>query len=335
MSNITSYFFGQLTDGFDSTVRDHTKVFFQRVTEYAAKDALLCVKREGQLMYYAHSVPLISGGRFGVCIALNGLAFSRFSRLFACLQDFVAQLVIRGEIIGLNRRGELVAQVSNFVQAHAAVEVALARLQYEIDGLHDFIQLPQLDYSEGCGEELNINLSNTGEDEVFRYTVGGHTVFLQDPGQADVHLRSTYRDNLIELYSEKNDIGNELSQLKTDFAHLERQKKSLTLVAGLLLLLFIGGGIAIAYQNSLKKDIEQREGEIDHLNGDVRELSSQNDSMSSTMDEQRNTIEILQNELHWKRDSIEKLVQERDSLVLQNQEYSSIIEEFIANQEDE
>lgn len=225
MNNITLYLFGKLVNGFDVSIKDHTQVWLRELGETPASQARIWIKRQEQLMYYAYLTPLSSGGCFGVCLVLNGVAFCTFSRLFSCLQDFTEQLILRGDMIGLDERGDVVAQARDFQSVLSEVNDAQARLRHELGSLQDLVILPPLDYEEIDDDWQTHDLAHDTEHEIFSDSVGRKALLLLNSKASDSASMQSYRQRLAKLYAQKEEMEERLNEQEKMTAIATQQKE--------------------------------------------------------------------------------------------------------------
>lgn len=222
MTNLSVSLFGNLRSGYDATMHDHTKVFFERCLNSQQNISCLHIERWQNLMRYAFTLPLHSGGKFGVYILLNDAFYKDFAQLFTLFQKLVELIALRGKLIGLNEEGKIVAYIDYFAEAPQEVEWVKQQVLYEMSKIPNVAHLPpaELAFKE---MEQEFDLSLTSPHEILSSSQKGTFLCLHNSNyQSDSSLWN-YAQFLKNLHFEKRVLQTKNKELVEKLQSFTRQ----------------------------------------------------------------------------------------------------------------
>ena len=256
--NTTIYLLGKFDGRITSNVTDYTSSIFENFINKANAETQLIIHRSSDIMSYGYVRRIQDGNLFGICVQLNGMFCSNIDGLFDLFENTIANITIKGELLKLNREGNLVAEIKDFTQ-HAEV---ISRVINQCS--NDFSLL-----MSSCQQLPPINF-NTVDTDVQSFIVGenakiveasmmnGYT-FVYKANDFDTIALSGYRSILYNLNKENEDNIKSIKELKRKLAESNRREKRLGLVMVLGGIIFFG---IIIFINAIKgKDqvIQERE----------------------------------------------------------------------------
>ena len=86
--NSSVYIFGNLSSGYKQyPYEETTSLIFREFYTKAKATTQIAIRRDGNLMYYAYIRQLEQGKYIGFCVLLNGVALTRFERIFSLFEN--------------------------------------------------------------------------------------------------------------------------------------------------------------------------------------------------------------------------------------------------------
>ena len=256
--NTTIYLFGKFDGRVISNVTDYTASIFENFINKANAESQLIIHRSGEIMSYGYIRRIHENNLFGICVQMNGMFCSNIDGLFELFENTIANITIKGELLKLNREGNLVAEVKDFTQ-HAEV---ISRVINQCS--NDFSLL-----LSSCQQLPPVNF-NTIETDVKSFIVGenakiveasmmnGYT-FVYKAYDFDTIALSGYRSTLSSLNKENEENLKAIKDLKRKLAESNRREKRLGLVMVLGGVILLGVVIFISTLKGKDQVIQERE----------------------------------------------------------------------------
>ena len=121
--NSTIYIFGDFGNGYAQYPNDYTTEIFTQFQKHTQTTSQLTIHREENLMYYGYVRRLHKKGQYiGMCIVLNGSMFRGIKTLFNRFENYITDMVVRGQIIEFSDCGDLISTVTNLYERQREIE---------------------------------------------------------------------------------------------------------------------------------------------------------------------------------------------------------------------
>lgn len=330
--NCTIYLFGNLGQGVTLYPNDYTKDIFKEFISKANAPTQLIIHRDGAIMNYGYIRKIENEHLFGICIQINGQLVTAIKNLFEVFEDIITNIVVRGDILQLNKQGNIVSTSSNFTDKPQEVDRIIAYSQTELANLSSYCQtLPDIDYSSSDDEISNFKDSDNNQDIVNSSAKNGYT-FVFKANDYDTLALNGYRSTLYSLNKENEANKRSISELHKQLSVLKRQKKQMNIVVCLVLILFIGSIIFFNTLDAKNKDIQSKQETIElqdsansKLQQENEELHNEQQSLESmynslikehnTLEEEYNSLLTIYNALTRKCNQLEDIVDTKQSKI--------------------
>lgn len=251
--NSTIYLFGKLGQDITVSVNDYTKSFFEEFISKANAPTQIIIHRNGDIMNYGYVRKIENNNLFGICVQINGQYISTTKKLFEVFENIIANIAIRGEILHLNRRGDLEARTLNLLDKPEEIERAIANCQNEFSKLAPTCKpLPDIDFSTS-DSEIFFFKENEDNNTIIKTSVKNGYAFIYKEDDYDTLFLSGYRSTLSALNKENETYKKRISDQDYKLKILEREKKQMGAVVALFITLFIG---SILFFNTVEKKIK-------------------------------------------------------------------------------
>lgn len=299
--NISVYVFGCLGNGYTQYPDDYAKVIYQSFYAKSTASSQITIHRDNNLIYYGYIRKLdVSSQYIGFCVLLNGIMFSQIGRLFPIFENAVADLVARGEILHFSDRGEVTSSITNLNERQQEVERIVSVIQNQISDLGSYTRkLPPVSYGVSNNESKTFSESDKNEDIVNASCKFGYTYVLKDKDYDTVSL-SSYKNVLIRLNKEKDNLYNNYSELKTKYEKLTEQKKQYKKVVVLCVLIALCGIGLFFLKDSLdntRNNLKDARNDITQKEGMIKTRDEKIVSLESSLSAEQSRRESAENEL--------------------------------------
>ena len=330
--NCTIYLFGNLGQGLTLYPNDYTKDIFKEFISKASAPTQLIIHRDGTIMNYGYIRKIENDHLFGICVQINGQLVTAIKNLFEVFEDIITNIVVRGDILQLNKQGNIISATSNFTDKPQEVDRIIAYSQTELANLSSYCQtLPDIDYSSSYNDISNFKDSDNNQNIVNSSAKNGYT-FVFKANDYDTLALNGYRSTLYSLNKENEANKRNISELNKELSVLKRQKKQMNVVVCLILILFIG---SIVFYNTLdakNKDIQSKQETIeiqssanDKLTEENKELQNEQLSLETSYNslikghnalrEEHNSLITRYNSLTRKCKELESTVESKQSKI--------------------
>jgi phage shock protein A len=338
--NLSVYIFGKFGQGITASVSDYTKKFFEEFISKANAPTQIIIHRDGDIMNYGYVRRIENNHLFGICIQLNNQYFSTINNLFETFEGVVANIAIKGDIIRLNKKGDLEAISSNILDTPTELERIIAICQSEFAKLSDSCRdLPHIDFSTTSSNVNHFKESDNSYLIIETSLKNGYT-FIYKEQDYDTLTLSGYRITLSKQNKENEALKKRINDLDRKLKILERKKKQMGVVVALLITLFLGSVVFFNTLEEKNNDIKEREIIIDEqivknealreenkeIQGEITELENHNSKLRATQESTNQKLNNINNENKDLEKSLLKARQENNSYAIKIKSLTTRIE---------
>ncbi len=261
--NSTIYLFGKFGHGITASVNDYTKNFFEEFISKANAPTQIIIHRDGDIMNYGYVRRIEKNHLFGICIQINGQYLSDIRNLFDTFENMVANCAVRGDILRLNKNGDLEASISSLQDKPEEVDRVIANCQSEILRISNNCKtLPTIDYSTTSSDCSHFK-ENDDNDRIITSSVKNGYTFIYKEQDFDTLALMGYRTTLSTLNKENKSYKDKVKELEHELKTLARKEKQMGVVLVLLAILFIGSIFFFTTIEEKNADIETKQETID------------------------------------------------------------------------
>lgn len=279
--NSTIYLFGDLGQGITLYPNDYTKNIFKEFISRANAPTQLIIHRDGAIMNYGYVRKIENGHLFGICVQINGQYFTAIKKLFEVFEDITTNIVVRGDIIQLNKQGNLVATTSKLTNKPEEVDRVISYCQTELVKMSPFCRtLPSIDYSTSESDISSFKDTDNNLNIVNSSVKNGYTFIYKKDDYDTLALRG-YRSTLYSLNKENEANKRTITELDKQLSVLKRQKKQMNVVVCLVLVLFVGSIIFFNTLDAKNKNIQAQQETIEFQTTENNKLSEKNKDIYS------------------------------------------------------
>ena len=337
--NCTIYLFGKLGQGITASVNDYTKNFFEEFISKANAPTQIIIHRNGDIMNYGYVRKIENDHLFGICAQINGQYLLSTDKLFEVFENIITNITVRGDILYLNRQGNLEATTSNLLDKPDEIERAITNCQQEFERLSTTCRtLPHIDYST-TDSDINYFRETDNSEVIISASVKNGYTFIYKDRDYDSLALSGYRSTLSTLNKENENYKKQIAEQDTKLKNLERAKKQMGAVVSLLVIMFIG---SIVFFNT----IEEKNANLMDREQTIEEQKAENSSLArknKEIQKEKTDLQSLNRDLVTKHETINqeyanlnvayealkkenvKLVKENTTLSQTNKSYTSEI----------
>jgi len=245
------------------------------------------VHREDKLIYYAYVRKLEAGQYIGLCVVLNSVMLTDFNEMFSIFENLITSLVVNGNILQFNDKGDIISKASQLYTNQAEVSRVTDNLRNEFAKLENTRKpLPPVSYGIAKNEKRTFSVGDNTND-IVKASVSFNYTFIVKQKDFDTQSLSSYRGIVSRLNKEKADLSQKYQDLQKEHAKVLKQKKQFQLVV-FLALAILGCGIGLFFLN-------------DNLNMTKSELADANNTISirnDTIESKNNQITDLRRDVH-------------------------------------
>lgn len=297
--NSTIYIFGDFGYGCNQYPNDYTAEIFSQFHKRSQANTQLTIHRDDNMMYYGYVRKLHNCEQYiGICIVLNGSMFRGVKTLFNRFENYITDIVVRGQIIEFSNDGNLISKVTKLYECQNEIERITKFIQNDIETLTTQ-KLPPTNLSIGKSESKSFVIDDKAESILEATYNYGYTYIYKDTGYNTDSLTS-YSGKLHALNKEKTTALQIVDKQKQEISDLKKKQKNYKLVIWLIVFICIGGIIFISTINSRNETILR-------LNNNI-------ETQKQTIETQENTIEILRDTIYSRNIKIQSLKTDKQNL---------------------
>ena len=184
-------------------------------------------------MYYAYIRKLQQDRYIGLCVVLNALMLVRIDGLFSLFENTIFYLATNGKLVRFNRRDDLVTSMENLYLNKEDIEPLTEFLRAGFSRLeHDCTSLPAVSYGtskDSCKDFV----VDDDQDEIIKSSYTNGYTFIYKFKGFNIAQFNSYKEGMIKLYKEKQELQRQLDDLKEEVFAL---KTILFIVLGIFIL---------------------------------------------------------------------------------------------------
>lgn len=324
--NSTIYIFGDFGNGCAQYPNDYTSDIFQQFQKHTQATTQLTIHRDENLMYYGYVRRLHQKGQYiGICIVLNGIMFRGIKTLFNRFENYITDMVVRGQIIEFSDSGDLISTVTNLYERQQEIERITTFVQNDIETLTTQ-KLPPLNFSIGKNESKSFLIDDKAEsilEATYKY---GYTYVYKD-AEYNTSTLTSYSGKLQTLNKEKTAALQTIDKQKQEIIDLKKKQKNYKLVIGLVIFICVGGLICFI-------SIKNRNADIQYLNRCIEDQELTIEIQNQKLVENIETIKNKDNTISDLQSTNQRLISLRDSLSGVNRELNKSIEDLRGEKSD-
>ena len=298
--NSNIYLFGKFGQGITTSVDDYTKSYFKEFISKANAPTQIIIHRNGDIMNYGYVRKIENNNLFGICIQINGQYISETDKLFDAFENIIASCAVKGDILRLNKNGNLEATISNLLEDPEGLVRTIANCQNEILKLdHTCSTLPDIDYSTTDNDTCYFKESDDSAAIIKTSVRNGYT-FIYKERDYDTLALNGYRSTLSSLNKENEIFRSRIKEQEHKIKALEKKKKQMGVVVTLLAVMFFG---SIFFFNTIEEknaDIETKQQTIDKQEVENTSLSQNNATLANenkAIQQEKIVLQSLNNDL--------------------------------------
>ena len=297
--NSTIYIFGDFGYGCNQYPNDYTAEIFSQFHKRSQANTQLTIHRDDNMMYYGYIRKLHNREQYiGICIVLNGSMFRGVKTLFNRFENYITDIVVRGQIIEFSNDGNLISKVTKLYECQNEIERITKFIQNDIETVTTQ-KLPPTNLAIGKSESKSFVIDDKAESILEATYNYGYTYIYKDTGYNTDSLTS-YSGKLHALNKEKTAALQTIDKQKQEISNLKKKQKNYKLVIWLIVFICIGGIIFISTINS-------RNATILRLNNNIA-------TQKQTIEKQENTIEVLRDTIYSRNIKIQSLKTDKQNL---------------------
>lgn len=322
--NSNIYLFGKFGHSITTSVDDYTKSYFEEFISKAKAYTQIIIHRNGDIMNYGYVRKIEENNLFGICLQINGQYISETDKLFEAFENIIANCAVKGDILRLNKKGNIEATTSNLLDEPEELVRAITNCQNEILRL-DYAcrSLPNIDYSTTDNDTYYFK-ENDDSSTITKTSVRNGYTFIYKERDYDTLALNGYRSTLSSLNKENESFRSRIKEQEHKIKALEKKKKQMGVVVTLLAVLFFG---SIFFFNTIEEknaDIETKQQTIDKQEVENTSLSQKN----VTLVNENKAIQKEKTDLQSRNDDLTALQENlrRENQILKNN-YESILQE--------
>ena len=316
--NSTIYIFGDFGYGCNQYPNDYTAEIFSQFHKRSQANTQLTIHRDDNMMYYGYIRKLHNREQYiGICIVLNGSMFRGVKTLFNRFENYITDIVVRGQIIEFSNDGNLISKVTKLYECQNEIERITKFIQNDIETLTTQ-KLPPTNLSIGKNESKSFVIDDKVESILEATYNYGYTYIYKDTGYNTDSLTS-YSGKLHTLNKEKIAALQTIDKQKQEISNLKKKQKNYKLVIWLIVFICIGSIIFASTINS-------RNATILRLNNNIATQKQTIETQNETISVLRDTIISRNSKINDLKDEKSRLISSRDSLNSVNRKLNKSIE---------
>lgn len=297
--NSTIYIFGDFGYGCNQYPNDYTAEIFSQFHKRSQANTQLTIHRDDNMMYYGYIRKLHNREQYiGICIVLNGSMFRGVKTLFNRFENYITDIVVRGQIIEFSNDGNLISKVTKLYECQNEIERITKFIQNDIETLTTQ-KLPPTNLSIGKNESKSFVIDDKAESILEATYNYGYTYIYKDTGYNTDSLTS-YSGKLHALNKEKTAALQTIDKQKQEISDLKKKQKNYKSVIWLILIICVGCIIFIR--------------KINNRDDTIRGLRSKNAEQEQTIISRNNEIEVLRDTIYSRNIKIQSLKTDKQNL---------------------
>jgi cell division protein FtsL len=210
-----------------------------------------------------------------------------FNEMFSIFENLITSLVVNGNILQFNDKGDIISKASQLYTNQAEVTRITDSLRNEFAKLENTSKaLPPVTYSIAKNEKRTFSIDDNLNDIVKASVSYNYTLILKQDDY-DTQSLSSYRGIVCRLNREYKELTQKHQELQKEYDKVLKKKKQFQLVV-LLAISILGCGVGLFLLNDNLKSTQEelsnanqaiynKNERITELNGDIKDLNEKMD----------------------------------------------------------
>lgn len=305
--NSTIYIFGNFGHGNTQYPNDYTAEIFSQFQKRSQSNTQLTIHRNENLMYYGYVRKLHNREQcIGICVVLNSSMFRGVKTLFNRFENYITDMVVRGQIIEFSDNGDLVSKIANLYEFQNEIERITKFIQNDIETLA-LQKLPPSNLSIGKNESKTFVIDDKAESILEATYNYGYTYIYKD-AEYNTDSLTSYSEKLHTLNKEKTAALQTIDKQKQEISDLKKKQKNYKLVIWLVIFICVGGLICFIA-------IKNKDADIIHLQNSVATQEQTIEKQNTTIGALRDTIISRNIKNQALKTNVQNLEYKKDSLI--------------------
>lgn len=311
--NCNIYFFIETQKGYSQYPDNYSKVIIANIiakTDRKKNLSQFAISMNGKLAYMTYQYRYSDSKCFGICCEYNNVVPTNFEYLFEFFDNIVQDILNKGEIIRYASTGSICPSIDYISDKIEFVNYCSSYISNHLnDKLAKYINLPSQNYTS---EKKKVVVLAYDDD---------HTQLVDLLNTYDNVVISRDNPYVLGYANTLKKSSEKISQLETELAKINRQKKQYRMVV--FLVLAVAGCLVALYSfnnniQSLNGDLSQRKEEIKNLNKNLTIANAKIDKISFELSKKDQQIKVLQKESIKNKttiNSLNDLTKSQDSVI--------------------
>lgn len=241
--NSSVYIFGNLSSGYTQYPDDYTRDILKTFYSNAKSVTQIAIYRDGNLMYYAYIRKLENNAYIGLCVVLNGIAQTRFDKMFDLFENVISNLVAHGYLIKFSEKGTLIPNAEHLYMNREEVDLVTMSLKGGFENLQSSVmKLPPINYAVGKETVKECVAEDNKEDILKSSYTNGYTYIYKSKGFDTTQINS-YRGILSQMKKERDSYKDKCDSLSVQLSKVKAKQKNMLWVSIFGAVAFIFGVI--------------------------------------------------------------------------------------------
>lgn len=266
--NCNIYFFICTQKGYSQYPNNYSKDIISNILAKTDREKNLsqfAISLNGKLAYMTYQYRYSDSKYFGICCEYNNVVPTNFEYLFEFFDKIVQDILTNGEIIHYNSAGIICPNIDYISDKIELVNYYSSYISNHLnDRLAKYINLPSQNYTSEKNKVVVLEYDDNNTQFIDLLNTYDNVVISRDNPYVLGYA------NTLKKSSEK------ISQLETELAKINRQKKQYRMVV--VLILAVAACLIALYSfnsniQTLTGDLSHRNEEIKHQNEEIKELN--------------------------------------------------------------
>lgn len=324
------FIFGKFADGYSQYPEDnHTHDLFESLGKQRCAATELIYHREGTLAYYIYmrEISRAENTYIGLCYVFNDVLIRDFSYLFSIFEDAITNTVVKGELLEFTNDGNLSTKVGQLYTKSAELQRLSDYLNSKLSSIGQYAEkLPPANFSVSNTEWKTFSYDNSSDlQSVIKHY---SNIRIIKDGNYDTESLKGYAAKLKNQNNHIKQLSQQIVTLKNENATLQRQKKQITVVVILIILIALGLIIFISKINSQNEIIKHKDNKIENLLAHKMRLQKDSTDLVKNLNTTKESLQTTQNSLSQLRSDYSTLKKTNDELLRDNNQNTQLIAEL-------
>lgn len=271
--NCNIYFFISTQKGYSQYPNNYSKNIISNILANPERKNIsqFAISKNGKLAYMVYQYRYSDSKYFGICCEYNDVVPSNFKYLFKFYDNLISDILNKGEIIHYNSDGEICPSVDYISDKVELLNYYVSYINSHLnDKLAKYINLPSQNYTSEKKKIITLAYDDTHTQLIDLLNIYDNVIISRDNPYVLGYA------NTLKKSSEK------ISQLETELAKINRQKKQYRMVIFLILTVIACLVTLYSFNSNIQTltgDLSQRNEEIKTLNQDLNFANGKIDTL--------------------------------------------------------